>query len=66
MADNRKPYVVDVHGVKHTMLLTEEDAKSMYGENAKLAPKPSNKARGADNKSADTAGGDAGGSSAQQ
>lgn len=50
MADSRKEYVVDVHGVEHTMLLTEEDAKALYGDNAKQAKAPANKQGSAENK----------------
>lgn len=53
MADKRKQYDVNVHGIKHTMLLEPEDAKSLYGDNAvesKEQPAPANKSRTAENK----------------
>lgn len=50
MADDRKPYTVNVAGVDHTMLLTDEDAKR-YGVRAQVkAAEPKNKARTASNK----------------
>lgn len=52
MADSRKEYEVDVNGVKHTMLLEPEDAKNLYGENAKQVSSTSNKQGSAQNKSA--------------
>lgn len=50
MAD-RKPYVVNIGGIPHTMLLDEHDAKR-YGDAAVevKARTPQNKARTADNK----------------
>lgn len=45
MADNRKEYEVEIGGVKHTLLLTPEDAER-YGESAtqaKGAKAPANK-----------------------
>lgn len=52
MADDRKLYTVNVSGVDHTMLLTDEDAKR-YGARAvetKAAEPPKNKARSIPNK----------------
>lgn len=52
MADDRKPYTVNVAGVEHTMLLTDEDAKQ-YGDRATAqtkAAEPKNKARTVPNK----------------
>lgn len=48
MADTRKEYEVDINGVKHTLLLSPEDAER-YGKAA--APKP-NKQASAPNKGA--------------
>ena len=61
MADNRKPYRVTIGGLEHTMLLTEQSAREMYGDLAspiedkkaeptKKATTPRNKARTPDNK----------------
>ena len=50
MADKRKEYVVEINGVEHTVLLEPEDAKSLYGGNAKEAKAPANKAGSAQNK----------------
>ena len=62
MADKRQPYTVTIGGLGHTMLLTEQAAREMYGDLArpvekKAAPKlqtkarkPANKARTADDK----------------
>lgn len=53
MADNRKPYVVSLAGIEHTLLLTVEDA-ARYGAGAveiKQASSPANKARTPQNKS---------------
>lgn len=52
MADKRKEYVVDINGVEHQMLLEPEDAKTLYGENAKEAKAPANKQATAQNKGA--------------
>lgn len=52
MADNRKPYTVNLGGVQCTLLLTPEAADKY--ENAvevKAAPAPTNKSRTVDNKS---------------
>jgi len=51
MADSRKQYEVEINGVKHTMLLDPEDAKNLYGDNAKAAS-ASNKQASAQNKGA--------------
>lgn len=50
MADNRKLYLVNIGGREHTMLLTDQSAREMYGDRAtpaqeKAAPTPKNKAR---------------------
>lgn len=50
MADTRKEFIVDVNGIEHTMLLTPEDAETLYGENAKESKAPANKARTPANK----------------
>lgn len=55
MADNRKPYTVTIGGLGHTMLLTEQAARELYGDLAvpvekKAAPQPKNKAREPQNK----------------
>ena len=52
MADSRKEYEVDINGVKHTLLLDPEDAKTLYGDNAKQVSSTSNKQGGAQNKGA--------------
>jgi len=52
MADSRKEYEVDINGVKHTLLLDPEDAKNLYGENAKAVSSTANKAGSAQNKGA--------------
>ena len=51
MADNRKPYTVNIGGVEHTLLLTEEDA-ARYGDAAvqTKAVSPSNKSSTPKNK----------------
>jgi len=51
MADSRKEYEVEVNGIKHTMLLDPEDAKALYGDNAKAAS-AANKSASAQNKGA--------------
>lgn len=56
--DERKPYVVRIMGIDHTMLLTEDDARRRYGDRARLvdeappnkAQRPRNKARQPANK----------------
>lgn len=55
MADERKPYRVNIGGLEHTMLLTERGAAELYGDLAqpvkeKAAEPPRNKARTAQNK----------------
>lgn len=51
MADQRKPYLVDIGGVKHTMLLTPAGARR-YGDRAVevKARVPENKSRQPRNK----------------
>ena len=56
MVDSRKKYHLTVGGVKHTMLLTPQDAER-YGEaavEAKEAKAPANKARSATRNKATT------------
>ena len=48
MADSRKEYEVDINGVKHTLLLTPEDAER-YSDVKELKA-PANKAGSASNK----------------
>jgi len=45
-----KEYIVDIGGLEHTMLLSDEDAKRMGATEVKQAEKPANKARTASNK----------------
>lgn len=54
MADNRKEYEVEINGIKHTLLLSDDDAKAREaalpkGESLKQVT-PRNKARSAANK----------------
>lgn len=49
MADNRNEYEVEIGGVTHTLLLTDDDAKR-YGEAAKKQAAPANKAATPSNK----------------
>lgn len=53
MSDEQEPseYTVDINGVEHTMLLTEEDAKR-YGDSATKAKAkaPANKSSSASSK----------------
>ena len=51
MADQRKPYLVDIGGVKHTMLLTRAGARR-YGDRADEVKErvPENKSRQPRNK----------------
>lgn len=44
MADSRKEFEVYINGIPHRMLLDPEDAKSLYGDNAKQVKAPANKA----------------------
>ena len=45
-----KEYVIDVGGLEHTVLLSDEDAKRLGATEAKAAPAPANKSRAAKNK----------------
>lgn len=58
MADNRKPYTVTIGGLGHTMLLTEQAARELYGDLAVpvevKAAQPKNKARAPQNKARTT------------
>lgn len=58
MADNRKPYTVTIGGLGHTMLLTEQAARELYGDLAQpieaKAAEPKNKARTPRNKARTT------------